>query len=207
MILLGSLLQSTHKLPSQGFSRLQSWSWQGLWSLIMGFNRELKPREFYTNRQVCWNRQVWTDTRNRASLLVDSHTVNFATVAALHTTHCKSTLFAVCLPSCVWLFATPRTATHDASLSLTISQNSYALHGWCIQPPHPLTCSSSALNFPQHQGLCQWVGCSHQVTVIQSFSFSISPSNEYSGLISLKIDSFELFAVQGTLKSLLQHHS
>ena len=40
-----------------------------------------------------------------------------------------------------------------------------------------------------------------------SFSFSISPSNEYSGLISFRIDSFDLFAVQGTLKSLLQHHS
>ena len=40
-----------------------------------------------------------------------------------------------------------------------------------------------------------------------SFSFSISPSNEYSGLISFRIDWFDLFAVQGTLKSLLQHHS
>ena len=41
----------------------------------------------------------------------------------------------------------------------------------------------------------------------QSFSFSISPSNEYSGLISFRIDWFDLLAVQGTLKSLLQHHS
>ena len=41
----------------------------------------------------------------------------------------------------------------------------------------------------------------------QSFSFSISPSNEYSGLISFRIDQFDLLAVQGTLKSLLQHHS
>ena len=40
-----------------------------------------------------------------------------------------------------------------------------------------------------------------------SFNFSISPSNQYSGLISLKIDSFDLLAVQGTLRSLLQHHS
>ena len=42
---------------------------------------------------------------------------------------------------------------------------------------------------------------------IKSFSFSISPSNEYSGLISFRIDWFDLLAVQGTLKSLLQHHS
>ena len=41
----------------------------------------------------------------------------------------------------------------------------------------------------------------------KSFSFSISPSNEYSGLISIKIDWFDLLAVQGTLKSILQHHS
>ncbi|CAM9846968.1 unnamed protein product [Rangifer tarandus platyrhynchus] len=40
-----------------------------------------------------------------------------------------------------------------------------------------------------------------------SFSFSISPSNEYSGLISFRMDGFDLLAVQGTLKSLLQHHS
>ena len=45
------------------------------------------------------------------------------------------------------------------------------------------------------------------MTKIQSFSFSISPSNEYSGLIFLKIEWFDLLAVQGTFRSLLQHHS
>ena len=64
-----------------------------------------------------------------------------------------------------------------------------------------------ALNFCQHQGLFQWISTSHQVAKFWSFSFSISPSSEYSGLISFRTDWFELLAVQGTLKSLLQHHS
>ena len=56
-----------------------------------------------------------------------------------------------------------------------------------IQPSHPLM-PSSALNLSQHQGLFHWVSCSYQMTKIWSFSFSVSPSNEYSGLISLQID-------------------
>ena len=59
----------------------------------------------------------------------------------------------------------------------------------------------------QHQGLFQWVGSSHQVAKYWSFSFSISPSSGYSGLISFRIDWFDLLAVQGTLKSLLQPHN
>ena len=57
----------------------------------------------------------------------------------------------------------------------------------------------------QHQGLFQWVSSLHQVAKYWSFSFSPSPSNEYSRLISLRIDWFDLLAVQGTLKSLFQH--
>ena len=74
-----------------------------------------------------------------------------------------------------------------------------------IQPSHPLLSPSSALNLSQHQGLFQWVSSLHQVAKIWSFSFDISPSNEYSGLISFRIDWLDLLAVQGTLK--LQHHS
>ena len=62
---------------------------------------------------------------------------------------------------------------------------------------------SSAHNLSQHQELFQWVGCLHQMTK----SFSISPSKQYSGLISLKIDGFDLLAVHETFRSLLQHHS
>ena len=53
----------------------------------------------------------------------------------------------------------------------------------------------------------QWVVCSHQWPKYWNFSFSINPSSEYSGFIYLKIDWFDLFTVQRTLRSLLQHHS
>ena len=77
-----------------------------------------------------------------------------------------------------------------------------------IQSCHPLSSPSPpAFNLSQHQGLFQWVSSSHQVAKDWSFSFSISPSNEYSGMISFRVDRLALLAVQGTLKSLLQHHS
>ena len=77
-----------------------------------------------------------------------------------------------------------------------------------IPPSHPLSPPSPpAFYLSQHQSLFHWVGSSHQMAKHWSFSFSISPSNEYSGLISFKIDWFDLLAVQTTLKSLLQNHS
>ena len=77
-----------------------------------------------------------------------------------------------------------------------------------IQLSHPLSSPSPlTFNLSQHQSLFKWVSSSHQVAKYWSFSFSISPSNEYSGLISFRMDWLDLLAVQGTLKSLLQHHS
>ena len=79
-----------------------------------------------------------------------------------------------------------------------------------IQSSHPLPLTSPfALYLSQHQGLFQWVGSSHQVTRPKywSISFINSPSKEYWGLISFKIEWFDLLSVQGTLKSLLQYHS
>ena len=77
-----------------------------------------------------------------------------------------------------------------------------------IQPSHPLSSPSPpAPNPSQHQGLFQWVSASHQVAKYWSFSFSISPSKEYSGLISFRINWFDLLGVLGTHNSLLQHHS
>ena len=74
-----------------------------------------------------------------------------------------------------------------------------------IYPSHPLSAPSPpTFNLSQHQGLSKWVSFSHQYW---SFSFSSSPSNEYSGLISFKMDWLDLLAVQGTLKNLLQHHT
>ena len=80
--------------------------------------------------------------------------------------------------------------------------------GDATQPSHPLSfLSPPALNLSQHQGLFRWVSSSHQVLKYWSFSFSISPFNEYSGFISFRMDWLGLLAVQGTLKNLLQHHS
>ena len=76
-----------------------------------------------------------------------------------------------------------------------------------IQPSHPLSSPSpTAFNLSQHQS------SNESALRIRwpndwSFSFSISPSNEYSGLISFRMDWLDLLTVQGTLKSLLQHHS
>ena len=80
-----------------------------------------------------------------------------------------------------------------------------------IQPSHPLLSPSPpALNLSQHQGLFQWVSSSHQVAKVLEFqlqhqSFQWSPL--HIGLISFRMDCLDLLAVQGTLKSLLQHHS
>ena len=79
--------------------------------------------------------------------------------------------------------------------------------GDAIWPSHPLSPPSPpAFSLSQHQGLFQWVTSSQQVAKYWSFSFSLSPSNiQSSGLISFRTDCFDLLAVQGTLKSLLQH--
>ena len=94
------------------------------------------------------------------------------------------------------------------SLCPEVSQTHILWVDNAIQPSHPPSPPSSpALNLSQHQGLFKWVSSSHQVAKYWSFSFSISPSNEYSGLSSVRMDWLDLLAVQGTLKSLLQHHS
>ena len=77
-----------------------------------------------------------------------------------------------------------------------------------IQPSHPLSSPSPPdFNLSQHPGLFQWLSSLHRWPKYWSFSFSINPSNEYSGLISFRMDWLDLLAVQETLKSLLQHHS
>ena len=108
---------------------------------------------------------------------------------------------------------TPWTAAHQAFLYFTVSQSSLKLMSTesVISSNHLTFCHPSsppALNLSQHQGFFS----SESVLRIRwlrywSFSFSISPSNEYSGLISFRIDWLDLLAVQRTLKSLLQHHS
>ena len=80
--------------------------------------------------------------------------------------------------------------------------------GDAIQPSHPLSSSSPpVLNLSQHQGLFTWVSSSHQVAKVLEFQLHHQSSNEHPGLISFRMDWLDLLAVQGTLKSLLQHHS
>ena len=80
--------------------------------------------------------------------------------------------------------------------------------GDAIQPSHPLPSPSPlALNLSQHQGLFKWVSSHIRWPKYWSFSFNISPTNEHPGSISFKMDWLDFLAIQGTLKSLLQHHS
>ena len=112
----------------------------------------------------------------------------------------------------VQLFANLRTAACQAFLSITISQSLLKLMSTELVMPsnrlflcHPLLLPPSIFPsisvFSTESALhMRWPKC-------WSFSFGISPSNEYSGLISFRMDCLDLLAVQGTLKSLLQHHS
>ena len=118
---------------------------------------------------------------------------------------------SVQLLSRVQLFAAPWISACQASLSITNSLSLLKLMSIASVMPsnhlivcHPLLPPSifpSIRVFSNESVLCiRW-------SKYWSFSFNISPSNAYSGLISLRIDWFDLLAVQGTLKSLLQHHS
>ena len=94
------------------------------------------------------------------------------------------------------------------SPSPCVFSHSCPLHGWCHPDISPSVIPfSSCLQSFLSSGLFQWVSSFIRWPKYWSFSFSISPSNEYSGLISFRIGWFGLLAVQGTLKSLLQHHS
>ena len=113
--------------------------------------------------------------------------------------------------SCVKLFVTPQTAACPDSLSiiswglLKLMSNEFVMSSNHLILSHPLVHLPSIFPsirvFYKESALCiNW-------PKYWSFSFSISLSSEYSGLISFRIDSFDFLAVQGTPKSLLQHHS
>ena len=114
------------------------------------------------------------------------------------------------LLSHVQLFETPWNITHQASLSVThlLAQTHVPQVGEAIKPSHSLSSPSPpAFSLSQHQGLFQWVSSFSRWPKYWSFSLSISPSNDYTGLISFRVDWLDLLVVQGTLKSFLQHHS
>ena len=114
--------------------------------------------------------------------------------------------------SCVWLFATPWTTAHQASLSIANSWNLLKhMSIESVMPSNHLILCRPLLLLPSIFPSIR-VFSNESILCIRwpkywSFSFSISPSNEYSELISFRMDWLDLLAVQGTLKSLLQHHS
>ena len=112
----------------------------------------------------------------------------------------------------VRLFATPWTAAHQAFLSIANSWSLLKLMSIesVIPSNHLILCCPLLLMpsiFPSIRVFSNESVLRIRWPKYWSFSFSISPSNEYSGLISFRIDWLDLLAVQGTLKSLLQHHS
>ena len=124
-------------------------------------------------------------------------------------------MFWFLFPSCcslshVWLFSTPWTAAYQAPLSFTTSQSLLKFMSIESMMPsnylnlcHPLLHLPSV--FPNIRVFSNELVLYIRWPKYWSISFSISPSNEYSGLISFRIDWFDLLVVQGTLKSLLQH--
>ena len=130
-------------------------------------------------------------------------------IASLKSLHWFS---SVQLLSQFWLFATPWTAAHQASLSITKSRSPPKLMSIeSVMPSnhlilcHPLLFLPSI--FPSIRVFSNESALHIKWPKYWSFSFSISPSNEHRGLISFRMGWLDLLAVQGTLKSLLQHHS
>ena len=112
----------------------------------------------------------------------------------------------------VWLFVTPQTAACQASLSITNSRSLLKLRSIASVMPsnHLILCCPLLLLpsvFPSIRVFSNESILRIRWPKYWSCNFGISPSNEYSGIISFRIDWFDLLAVQGTLKSLFQHHS
>ena len=145
--------------------------------------------------------------------MLSNHLILFCPLSSCPQSFPASVQFSsVQLLSRVWFFATPWTAAHQASLSITSSQSFLKLMPieWVMPHNHLILCHPLLLPpsiFPSIR-----VFSSELVLLIRwpkywHFSFSISPSNGYSGLISFRMDWLDLLAVQGTLRSILQHHS
>ena len=120
--------------------------------------------------------------------------------------------YSVQLLNRVRFFVTPWTAVRQASLSITNSRSLLKLMSTeLVMPSNHLILCHPLLLLPS---ICPRIRVFSRESVLHirwpkywSFSFSISPSSEYSGLISFRMEWLDLLAVQGTLKSLLQHHS
>ena len=140
------------------------------------------------------------------------HTVTCIGIFKLQNNTVVVVVIDILLLSCVWLFVTPWTAAHQASLSFTISWSLLKLISIDSMIPsnHLILCQTlpflpsifpSITVFSNEMTLCiRW-------PKYWNFNFSLSPYNDYSELISFRMDLLDLLAVQGTLKSLLQQHT
>ena len=139
------------------------------------------------------------------SLRAFQHPLLYRTIETLQFTSVQSL-------SCVQLFATPWTAAHQVSLSITNSWSLLKIMSIeSVMPSNHLILCHPLLLLPSVFPSIR-VYSNESVLHIRwpkywSFSFSISPSNKYSGLSSFKMDWFDFLAIQGTLKNLLQYHS
>ena len=135
-----------------------------------------------------------------------------ATLFTTGKTTSRRTAVVVQSLSCLQLFGTPWTAARQASLSFTISWSLLRLMFIeSVMPPNHLILCHPVLFLPSIFPSIRVFSSESALRIrwpkYWSFSFSISPSSEYSGLIPFRIDWFDLLAVRGTFKSLLQHHS
>ena len=170
------------------------------WSLK---NKPKKKKKWFSCTLVCLTRE------SLAVITNDLARVSWRNVDRLKQIY--SVQFSSVAQSCLILCNPMNCSTPGLPVHHQLPESTQTHVHWvsdAIQPSHPLLSPSPpALNLSQHQGLFKWVSSWHQVAKALSFSFKITPINEYPGLISFRMDWLDLLAVQGTLKSLLQHHS
>ena len=172
----------------------------------MLYSGQLK-RGSYTQRLTVWLQTLFKVWRSILSILTAISTMSPGQLQQPR----LRTFFIVQSLSRVQLFATPWTAAHQASLSITSSRSLLKLMSIeSVMPSNHLTLCHPLLLLPSIFSSIRIFSSESVLGIRQpeywSFSFSISLSTEYSGLISFRIDQFDL-EVQGTLKSLLQHQS
>ena len=199
----GAEVQTPERNPSQGYSKLAT----DLKSNLRLYSKAVITLSWGSEKPSLLSRK-----RGKSDDLISNITLS-PSLPSKRAENIPGTGFVVVQSlSCVQLFVTPWTAAHLASLSTTNSRSLLRLTSIELVMPssHLILCCHLLL--PPSISLSIRVFSNERVLHIRwpnywSFSFSISPSNDYSGLISFRIDWFNLLAVQGTLKSLLQHHS
>ena len=151
---------------------------------------------------ILWSLWIWVEVSQVVRESWPSRLKMFLRVSVQFSSVAQS--FLTCCDPVDWI--TPSLPIHHQLLELT--QSYVHCVGDAIQPSHPLSSPSPpTFNLAQHQVFSNKPVLPIRWPKYWRFSFSVSPSTEYSGLISFRMDWLDLLAVQGTLKCLLQHHS